>query len=443
MVGDVDFIPLDRIEKAGQNIAAKTAAIIKSNLAMSQPVLEAGKGLRACGWAKFDWYDPNRVQIGALTEAAGEWAKANPRLVVDSMRKLCPEYAALSKADYQAVAKGVKISRDPERSNESARMAAIMKKFRDRAKQYGSRIKLIKADMAVLPSDQLDTRDAKYNKVAYLSGAKTVMQSAAFLPGPELDLYTTAERILGSINARLERKEGEIRVEDAADLVEGDDLSAEMVTYANSGLDAAWWRPKAFTRGICAAIEWAKADVESEKSEVYYVPRTIEIRTRIRTHILSSVPLEVKPRRTISDQIPEKYQLHEPVAAVESVVEVSESETEESESSEDEFEGMWAAVKSVEKKSKTVDDYKGWLSGLAMWQLVVMMQDNDLVAPSIASNDEKIRMAMKRSKIRDGDVSSETRAAIISDLSVRLHSNKAPFVAPEVEEVENGESLVV
>ncbi|KAI6249002.1 hypothetical protein HI914_03028 [Erysiphe necator] len=126
----------------------------------------------------------------------------------------------------------------------------------------------------------------KEKKIVYLTAARTIMSCAHFDKGPVLNHAVTAQRLLDRINEKIRSKGDRPRVTDPLTLIVDGEINRRRVLEANGRAVSFGWYPEEYARGIDSALDWVIDDCEHESRLVYYVPRYIQVKTKVRTHRL-------------------------------------------------------------------------------------------------------------------------------------------------------------
>jgi hypothetical protein len=442
-VGDKDAVSREHVIQVAGQVAANTIQFIQSNLAMSFPMLEAGKGIRAMGCSHFDWYDPSRMLDSDFISEFQLWCSLNFDTFLESVRRTVPEYVATSGIDYSQHTKAVRVARDPERQNQIERVKRLKRKFKARSAAYSSRIRMIKHKTPVKQSDDLSKREERYGRVAYLAGACVYMSCVEFVEGPQVDVSKTAHNLLNIINKKISDKEGVIKVHDSDILHNGTFLNEHQLLSANSGLSAPWWKPRHFVNGIMQAQAWANTDCVTEGKEVYYVPRTVRVVTKIRSNILYSLPIQ--PYRTDIGLVPtSSVQSQTPRITPQVATTAPEAQPAPDDFSlDDELEAMMAAAQESSAQKRTPAKVHDFAAGLEAWQCAVLIMDNDFGVPDGLTYDEGIAVSMIPRKITGAHISSDSLMILRSHVEKSLLNSNTPLVAPDYYEEEKGEVYVM
>jgi len=433
-VGDEGVIQAKSVAELAEECAKQTVNVVSQNMATSMPILEAARGLRACGCTGFDWYDPDHLDVEHMARDFGKWCSLNVDKWMRAVRQTIPEHAAMGASDYSVLTRAARFSKDPAKANASERKIQIKKKFKARAAAYSSRMKLIKSNSAKKASDISGGKNAQAARIAFLSGACSMMQSMVFTDGPELDHLSSANNLVNHIVSKAEEK-GVIGFGmDGASLLDEGVIDLTAVRVAQGVKDTWWWRPGDYAKGVLTAVEWASEDCRTEAEEVYFVPRNVRVRTRVRAHLvgverprvpdldISRMPVYVMSQTagTMPSHVPD------PVDSEESFEQVEESE-------EEDALAMFNAVMSRAPKAPPRDEV-AFVESLALWQVAVMVGELGADIPDGMADMSRQAVVIAPRKLTEMDPSDEAllRGSLVACLKVTKGRLEAPeFVANE------------
>lgn len=431
----------EEIEIAAKSAAATAYVTLSSNVPTEMPFIATAKGLRAAGCPSFRFDDPRNTDQGVFISNFVSYALLHTSEFLAAVRRTSGELNALTNADYTRLSPAVKVHRDPDAANRRARSANLERKFRARADTYGVRIKTLKARRSVLEQDKLDGRYEVAKKVAYLAGCKALMGSIKLDVGPVPNWEETAERVGDRIN-RVLIKEGANRFMDSQLLLSTKRFNEPEVVWdkrtlllAQGGVSKWYWMPEEFVSGVMRATGWVLSDIETELKEVYYVPRTIKITTRVRRTFVEAAA-NPEPRMPPAPLLPRTV----PAAGVPAVPHAAPAPAPPRDEPYDPLKAMREAAL-ARQRERTIEKYEEWTSTLALWKVVVLAADRELDLPG--TNREKQAVIIKRHRVTNADLSADTQVALRKELARVLHQNREAMREPDMIDEDNDESLAV
>jgi hypothetical protein len=440
LLGDKDALSDEDLAFEFGKIARTCVDLIMANVPTEYPLYQAAAALRACGCIKVRWDDVSNTGVSQFEAEVRRVVLSNPQDALASLHAYGRDILLSTSGAYESRPLRVKASKNPEKANELARVASIRAKFRSRAREYEQRIRAIKDGVTTIGRDHRDPQ----RKVVYLVAARTFMQCAEFSEGPKLDLDRTMELVLSRINHKIESVGDKPRIQDHHELFKWGKLSRSMVEEANARPKAKGWFPDEYARGIMAAERWAAQDCEFEKGLVYFTPRSVDVKVRVKKHILSverkvSEPApEVKSAGSALASMFGKKKPAPTVEAEEEVAQVGESATPKKIG-----DFQLSGLKSLFKKTRRAqEDYVPFVDNLEIWQMILLHQHAGEEYPIEGTKDDQLRLALQATQVSRSDLSDIAVDALVESTVLVMARHQMAMVAPVREDMEVGEDLI-
>lgn len=458
LMGDMEALSDKSIISEFVSITCKALDLIRQNVPVQHHMYEAAKAFRACGIPKFRWDDLSNLDLNDFKAAARHSATLNVGDILQAMYSYNPNIMSSMSNDYACLPHKVQQSKDPEAANRKKRVTELKNKYKTRAKEYELRIRSMKEGKYQLKRDETALDADK--KIVYLTAARTFMQSVEFTEGPELDKKTTATRILARINAKLKSLDWY-----ASDLVPEDLYTNEGFTYrkiveANYKPASEGWYPREYARGITAACRWAMTDVEHESRVVYFAPRSVKVKMKVRTHQMYKEPPAAMPLEAF-DQLGIVDIKGKGKAATlggndgeDDWVRVDQKVDEKPASSKDKFAGMLSkkpimkmsagAAMAAMMKSKPIvtEDYTDFVASLQAFQMVLIHHHHNEDSPIFGNKEDRFKLAAFGTRLNNSDI-SEGALKSLRESTIRVMTrHKARKIAPTKEDAEVSEDIV-
>jgi hypothetical protein len=439
LLGDPEAISDDEVADVLSDTAVRAVALVRQNIPTSYPLFQVSKAMRACGLTSFRWDD---VGNSNLSQFRAEVHRASMNDIVNSLAFIHSNLDNLllsAGRSYHEPPKHLRTSRDPDKSNESARVVEIKKKFKMRSKEYELRIKALKAGHTTIQRDS--SHPSPERKIVYLVAARSVMECVEFADGPSVNWTVTATRLLGRINSKLDKLGHSPTITDPISLLEpkGEGFSRSAIVLANSGPTHNHWHPDQYARGCTAAASWLLEDCEHEKTVVYYAPRAVEVRLKVRQFTVTAPMVNsdwgiYPPKKPIADP------LAGPVPVAEQVIETAQAQSGELAPS---LTSLTSIIKSAKKDKVKKSVFAEFCSRMEAWQLVIIHQNNGEDPDIEGSMSDKLRVSMQGHTVVRSDLSAEAVSSLEKSAVKTMYRNQSRLVAPTKEDVGLSEDLVV
>ncbi|KHJ30977.1 hypothetical protein EV44_g3253 [Erysiphe necator] len=248
------------------------------------PLLKAAEAIRSCGISEFRWDSNDQEDVHTFQGEARRICRSYPESILRALVSYRPEVMSSTSWSYESAPITMEQVKDPEKANAAKRVAEITRKYRARAREYEQRIQFLKTDQGGIRRGRLVKHKEK--KIVYLTAARTIMSCAHFDKGPTLNHEITAQRLLERINEKIRSKGDTPRVTEHLTLIVNGEINEKRLREANGRGSVFGWHPDEYARGIDAALSWVIDDCAHESRLVYYVPRYIQVKTKVRTHRL-------------------------------------------------------------------------------------------------------------------------------------------------------------
>jgi len=436
LMGDTDAVTDEELAAECSDIAGDTVAIIRANVPTEHPLYQAAAALRACGLVSVRWDDVTNMSVPQFQAEVRRCIMSHPLEALNCLHSHGRDILLSTSGSYESRPHRVRASRDPDKSNKHARVTNLRDKFRARAKEYEQRIKYLKDGKSTIARDS-KARNQK-RKIVYLVAARTFMQCVEFIEGPELDIGVTMSRVLGRINAKLKSVGAPEKITEAVMLFPNGRVNRDAVERANEREGAKGWYPDEYARGILAAERWAHEDCDFEKKIVYFTPRSVEVKMRVRKHAATVVQHEYVRQAKAPEVIEtpeEKVQAPAPVV-VAPPPPVVDTPSEPAKNS-------IASLASLFKRSrKKPEEYKPFISTLDIWQIVLLYLHAGEDTPLEGDADDNIRIAMQGTRLHRADISAKATKALEDQLAIVMARGQMSMIAPVAEDMEVSMDLV-
>jgi len=190
------------------------------------------------------------------------------------------------------------------------------------------------------------------------------------------------------------------------------------------------------------AAEWAEGDCDNERMEVYYVPRTVQVRTRVRKEFIRGDVQEYERMKAVVASIESKLAgVDEEEAEVERAVQDAKKAMEEEQDVRTSARlAEWRA--SRQRVVKTKDEYLAWLGTLESWAISKMAADGAIDEPEGSWGSSWMAVMMYGAKAKDKHFKPGFIDAVRESLATWMAANQMAMVAPEAEDNEYDEGLV-
>jgi hypothetical protein len=430
LLGDEEAATNEDLADECARIAGRTVDMISANVPTEHPLYQAAMALRSCGLVSVRWDDVTNLSKGAFESEVRRVIMSNPQEALSCLHSYGRDILLSVSGAYESRPLRVKASRDPDKSNKTARVAAITSKFKARAKEYEQRIRALREGYSTLQRD-IKAKNQDRKKV-YLVAARNFMQCAEFTEGPELDIGTTMERVLSRINAKIESLGGKPTITDHNSLISYGRVNASAVEAANYFPSSKGWYPDEYARGVLAAERWAHEDCSHETQLIYYTPRSVEVKIRVKKHMATVV--QHTHERTYVPKAKEEEELPPPIE-----VEASSSKPPPSEAPA----GSIASLAAFFKKSrKSPDDYAQFVDTLDIWQMVLLHMHAGEDYPIKGKRDDRIRLTMQGTSLKRGDIGEKATIALTNSTKIVMARHQMAQIAPVAEDLEKGEDLI-
>jgi hypothetical protein len=410
-----------------------TCSVVRSNLPTERLLMTAATGLRAAGFTSYRHDDPDDQTMDIAEQNFITYVVRNKKELIDAMRRTIRDLVSLAENDYTASNPRVKVSKDPESDNRNERARRIEKKMKTRASIYKVRIRTAKSKFPAEPRDKMSDYDSQVAKLAYLAGAMNLMNSVDFDAGPVINWESTARHLAGAITKKKQKMgwEGDVVADDIC--APSGKLELRRLINANLGVDGNFWRPEEYARGVMRAVGWVEGDCINETQEVYFVPRTVQVRTRVRRTYVHGDRREYERIRAEIVAVEKQEPDHDPV-----VVPVVEKPAEPPRMSI--RERMRAANK---KPVRTLEDYRSWLGTLDTWAISLMSQEGSIDEPDGFAQKNWTAVMMLGRKAKDKHFEPGYVDALRDKLASSMYSSKAAMIAPSAEDEDADMGLVM
>lgn len=450
LLGDIDAVTDEELAEEAAQIAKRTVELIRSNVPTEHPYYQAAKALRACGLVGVQWGDVTNMSMGHFMKEVRRTIRGNPMEALNCLHAYGRDILLSTSGKYESRPLRVQASRDPDKSNKAARLDNLRHKFRVRAKEYEARIKAAKVGTSTIKRD-MGVKNVD-RKIVYLVAARTFMSCVDFFDDLSVDIEETMHKVLSRINAKLVSLKAEPTVTDHTELIVDGRVSREAVERANYKPSSKGWYPDEYARGILAAERWAHEDAEHEKKIVYFTPRAVEVKVRVRTHhatviqhVHERTPAKGKEKVVEPEPEPVEEPLDEddPWAGIEDAEEITDAE--ELAALEDKpsaIKGLDAMGSMFGKARRPKEEYEEFVRQIDIWQMVLIHQHNGADYPIKGKKSDKLRLAMQPTKLKRGDLGAKALAALEESTASVMWTNQSALIAPVPLDAEVSEHIM-
>jgi len=441
LLGDPEAISDADLADYGASIACDAKHLIAANIPTAHPMHAAANAMRSCGMVAARWDDLANLDMGQFRAKIESQMLSRPGDVLRAFHTHLDGVLKGASLAYETRPLRVRQSKNPDVSNGRERVSQITRKYRARAKEYEARVHALKAGTTELARDKM-TRDPR-RKLVYLVAARTYMQCVEFTEGPAVDVEATASRILSRVNAKLRSYDETPNMEDPCELVVGGKISRARMQSANFRSMAKGWFPDEYARGICAAQDWSFNDCEFEKTVMYFCPRLVTVKVRVKR---TGITATKAPRRDMrSDTMRASSPSPGPSVQAEPPQEAppAEAPQEEKPARAPRTAGGRLARLMAKSTRRPLAEYSAYCSTLDLWQLCVKMRDLGIDCPDGGTAQDQMRVGMQGAILSRGNIGKELEDAIEAAVADMMYRTRSALTAPTREDIEVDESLAV